>query len=65
MVFLYDMLFGKGIQCGGPVKRTMNRHKVDILKSLEGAKERMKSSLHLFQQGTCDLYIHTKDPQIF
>ena len=43
---------------GGPVKRTMNRHKVDILKSLEGAKERMNSLLLLSQQGTV-IHVHT------
>jgi len=48
MVLLYDMLFGKGIQCGGPVKRAMHRHKAEILKCLEGAKERLRP---LSQQG--------------
>jgi len=47
-VLLYDMLFGKGIQCGGPVKRVMHRHKAEILKCLEGAKERLRP---LSQQG--------------
>ena len=49
MVLLYDMLFGKGIQCGGPWKKAMNKHKVEILKCLEGAKQRMKP---VTQKGT-------------
>ena len=49
MVLLYDMLFGKGIQCGGPWKKAMKKHKVEILKCLEGAKQRMKP---VTQKGT-------------
>jgi len=36
------MLFGKGIQCGGPWKKAMNKHKVEILKCLEEAKHKTK-----------------------
>lgn len=31
MVLLYDLLLGKGIQCGGPMKRFLVNHKVELL----------------------------------
>ena len=34
MVLLYDMLLGKGIQCGGPMKRFLADHKVELLAAL-------------------------------
>ena len=34
MVLLYDLLLGKGIQCGGPVKRFLLSHKVDLFNAL-------------------------------
>ncbi len=30
MVLVYDLIFGKGIQCGGPLKRVMMKHKEEL-----------------------------------
>ena len=34
MVLVYDLLFGKGIQCGGPFKRLLMNNKSDLKAAL-------------------------------
>ena len=43
LVLLYDFLLGKGICCGGPLKRMVHKHKV-ILKQLYLELSSKKSS---------------------
>ena len=35
MVLVYDLLFGKGIQCGGPLKPLLMKHKKCLKKALD------------------------------
>lgn len=30
MVLVYDVLFGKGVQCGGKIKQAIHRHKTEL-----------------------------------
>ena len=34
LVLLHDLLYGKGIQCGGPLKFIVKRHRADLIHSL-------------------------------
>ena len=34
MVLVYDLLFGKGVQCGGPFKRLLMNNKSDLKAAL-------------------------------
>lgn len=40
MVLLYDLLLGKGIQCGGPMKRFLINHKVELLAAFRSSVDR-------------------------
>ena len=40
MVVLYDMLLGKGIQCGGLIKRFLSNHKVELMTAFRDSAER-------------------------
>ena len=39
MILLYDLLLGKGIQCGGPIKRFLVHHKMELLVALHKITE--------------------------
>ena len=39
LVLLHDFLYGKGIQCGGPLKYCVLRHKEDLRCSLEALRQ--------------------------
>lgn len=53
MIILYDMLLGKGIQCGGQIKRFLLDHKTELLAAfhkIEGNTGFLKSSrTHIHQ----------------
>ena len=38
LVLLHDLLYGKGVQCGGPLKHSVMRHKEDLRRSLRAFK---------------------------
>ena len=40
MVLLYDLLLGKGIQCGGPLKRLLTSHKAELLTALKSSTKK-------------------------
>ncbi len=42
MILVYDLVFGKGIQCGGPLKRFMMENK-EKLKSALSNQDRVNS----------------------
>ena len=52
MVLVYDLLFGKGIQCGGPLKQAINRHKVELKKMLPAAVKKHGGRTQSQQSGT-------------
>ena len=43
MILLYDLLLGKGIQCGGPMKRFLVDHKKILLEAFMKSVERNSS----------------------
>ena len=51
MVLLYDLLLGKGIQCGGTLKRFLTSHKVELLTALKSSTKMHTESIK--STGTC------------
>ena len=45
MVLLYDLLLGKGVQCGGPLKRFLTSHKVELLTALKNSTKMHSKSI--------------------
>ncbi len=39
MVLVYDLLYGKGIQCGGPLKRAVHNHKSELREAARRAQK--------------------------
>ena len=56
MILLYDFLFGKGIQCGGPWKQAILRHKTRLHAELIKLKiqRKAKSNQDLLPQAVKD-----------
>jgi hypothetical protein len=58
MILLYDMLLGKGIQCGGPIKRFLINHKMELLAALHKIEDNVgflnSSRTHIYhcKEGT-------------
>ena len=44
MILLYDLLLGKGIQCGGPIKRFLFQHKMELLVAFRKITEKISIS---------------------
>ena len=51
MILLYDLLLGKGIQCGGPMKRFILNHKADLLIAFKENTKRNSDSLLIGTSG--------------
>ena len=56
MVLLYDMLLGRGIQCGGPVKRFLRNHKGELLTAFEKSAKRNSDSQMIGTAGIWYMY---------
>ena len=64
MILLYDMLLGKGIQCGGQIKRFLLDHKMELLAALHkiegniGILESSRTHTYQCKEGTYSVYMH-------
>ena len=52
LVLLHDLLIGRGVKCGGPLKYYVTRHKEDLQYSLRAIKQGKEGS----QACTCKWY---------
>ena len=57
LVLLHDLLYGKGIQCGGPLKFLVKRHRADLICSLKTIRQDEDDSQSC-KCSTCTVYMY-------
>ena len=61
LVLLHDLLYGKGVKCGGPLKYSVMRHRGDLRRSLRALDQHGEGEISLCKSLLCSVYIARKN----